>query len=311
MLKSQIEVGHAATVLRNLRSQERKFHSCITSPPYYKQRDYLHENQIGQENTPQEYIKNLVRVFHLVYDCLHEEGTLWINIGDTYANKQLLGIPWMLAFALQADGWMLQQGNIWHKPNAMTGGSPKRFIDAHEYLFVFSKHKDYYFDRFAAQEPGVTTETRNRRSVISIPTKSSKLNHFALMPPDLAELCVLVSTSTRCCEQCLIQSTRVLKKTRIATRPGAKTKTTGNAKREGNRDPQRHITKYKMVGWEPQCRCAAEKLQPIVLDPFSGMATTGVAAVKHCRRYLGIEINPETAAASRVVLNKAQSNLGV
>ena len=230
-----------------------KARCCITSPPYYGLRDYGGEsNQIGQESTPEEYIKEMVEVFRLVRDCLTDDGTLWLNIGDSYYNyrpgksypkqtfsktnqdlpeytpkrankltnykeKDLIGIPWMLAFALRSDGWYLRQDIIWHKPNPMPESVKDRCTKSQEYLFLLSKNKNYYYDNESIKEPAKDWGTRdrtngkyhnkgtglqphsgltksypkkNKRSVWSITKKPYKGAHFATFPPELVEPCI-------------------------------------------------------------------------------------------------------------------------
>jgi DNA modification methylase len=203
---------------------------CVTSPPYYGLRDYGGEaDQIGQEETPEEYVANLVEIFSKVRDCLTDDGTLWVNIGDSYAAKSmgdikpkdLIGIPWMLAFALRADGWYLRQDIIWHKPNPMPENVKDRCTKSHEYLFLFSKQKKYFFDHEAMKEKAtgerwggnkpmnlnntkdtdnqfsglsrarkMLYETRNKRSVWSVLPKPYAGAHFAVYPPELIEPCI-------------------------------------------------------------------------------------------------------------------------
>ena len=194
---------------------------CVTSPPYYGLRNYGDEDkQIGQENTPEEYIQNLVEVFRGVRDVLTDDGTLWLNIGDSYYNyrpgkayvkqtvasnnqdlpeyspkrsnrldglkeKDLIGIPWMLAFALRADGWYLRQDIIWHKPNPMPESVRDRCTKSHEYIFLLSKNQNYYFDVDSIKEP-----TRRKRSVWNVTKKPYRGSHFAVFPPDLIEPCI-------------------------------------------------------------------------------------------------------------------------
>jgi len=200
-----------------------KARCCITSPPYYGLRNYGDEdNQIGQEQTPEEYIQEMVKVFRLVRDCLTDDGTLWLNIGDSYYNyrpgkgqalvqqtvsnskqdlpdkcarrgnklkgykeKDLIGIPWMLAFALRADGWYLRQDIIWSKGNPMPESVRDRCTKSHEYLFLLSKNQNYYFDVDAIKEP-----TRRKRSVWNINKKAYKDAHFAVYPPELVIPCI-------------------------------------------------------------------------------------------------------------------------
>jgi len=209
--------------LDTLKQFDEKPRCCITSPPYYGLRDYGGEdNQIGQEESPEEYIQNLVKVFREVRNLLTEDGTLWLNIGDSYYNyrpgrgqslvkqtvskskqdlpdkcarrgnkleglkeKDLIGIPWMLAFALRADGWYLRQDIIWNKPNPMPESVRDRCTKSHEYIFLLSKSQNYYFDVDAIKEP-----TRRKRSVWNIQTKPYRGAHFAVFPPDLIEPCI-------------------------------------------------------------------------------------------------------------------------
>jgi len=241
--------------LETLKQFDEKPRCCITSPPYYGLRDYGGEgNQIGQEESPEEYIQKLVLVFREVYNLLTEDGTLWLNIGDSYYNyrpgkgqslvkqtvsnskqdlpdkcarrgnkldglkeKDLIGIPWMLAFALRADGWYLRQDIIWHKPNPMPESVKDRCTKSHEYLFLLSKNKKYYYDNESIKEPAKDWGTRdrtngkyhnegtglqphsgltksyakkNKRSVWSVTKKPYKGAHFATYPPDLIEPCI-------------------------------------------------------------------------------------------------------------------------
>ena len=202
---------------------DEKARCCVTSPPYYGLRNYGdEENQIGHEQTPEEYVEEMVKVFRLVRDCLTDDGTVWLNIGDSYYNyrpgkgqalskqtlakndqdlptkcarrgnkldglkeKDLIGIPWLLAFALRADGWYLRQDIIWNKPNPMPDSVRDRCTKSHEYIFLLSKSQNYYFDVDAIKEP-----TRRKRSVWDITKKPYKDAHFAVFPPDLIEPCI-------------------------------------------------------------------------------------------------------------------------
>ena len=273
-----------------------KARCCITSPPYYGLRDYGGESkQIGQEDTPEEYIQSLVDVFRKVRDCLTDDGTLWVNIGDSYYNyrpgksypkqtvsktnqdlpeytpkranklegykeKDLIGIPWMLAFALRADGWYLRQDIIWHKPNPMPESVKDRCTKSHEYLFLLSKNKNYYYDHESIKEKAVgerwggnkpinmdnTKDTdnqfsgltrprkmvydkRNKRSVWKVTNRPYKGSHFAVFPPELITPCIL----------------------------------------------------------------AGSEKNDIILDPFMGSGTTAMVAKELGRYYLGCELHEE------------------
>ena len=271
--------------------------TCVTSPPYYGLRDYGGEkNQIGLEQTPEEYIDQLVQVFREVHRVLKDDGTLWVNIGDSYYNyrsgkgqalpkqtvsksnqdlpqvnpkrgnkldglkeKDMIGIPWMLAFALRNDGWYLRQDIIWHKPNPMPESVKDRCTKSHEYIFLLSKNRTYYYDNEAIKEPvkqdwgtrnrtkgkyhnsgtglsvhtGLTKsyERKNKRDVWSVTNKPYKDAHFAVFPPDLIEPCIL----------------------------------------------------------------AGSKAGDIVLDPFMGSGTTAMVSKQHGRYYIGCELHDKYA----------------
>ena len=212
-----------------------KVQTIVTSPPYWGLRDYGMDGQIGLEPTIQEYVANMVEVFSLCRELLADDGTLWLNIGDSYASyrdgkatpdtargesvgtlvdkgrasnrmastfkgtsvkhKDLCGIPWRLAFALQDEGWHLRQDIIWHKPNPMPESVTDRCTKAHEYLFLLSKNERYYFDSDTIKERSANgIETRNRRSVWTISTESFSGAHFAVFPPALIEPCILAGS---------------------------------------------------------------------------------------------------------------------
>jgi DNA modification methylase len=240
---------------------------CVTSPPYFGLRDYGAEGQIGLESLAEEYVAQLVHVFRGVRDMLADDGTLWLNLGDSYgAGKQLMGVPWSVAFALKADGWYLRSDIIWHKPNAMPESITDRPTKAHEYLFLLAKSERYYYDADAIKEPvseasdfGKARPTaampsgngdevndlrtrkrlgngsvgspdgRNRRSVWSIHTQPFDGAHFAVFPRTLIEPCILAGS-----------------------RPG-----------------------------------------DVVLDPFMGSGTTAQVAEHLGRQWIGCELNPE------------------
>lgn len=291
---NKIEFGDCRETMRRWAVDGIKVQTCVTSPPYYGLRDYGHDGQIGLEDTPEEYIKAMVEVFRCVWDVLADDGTLWLNIGDSYYNyrpgkgqalvkqtvannnqdlpqtcarrgnkldglkeKDLIGIPWMLAFALRADGWYLRQDIIWHKPNPMPESVQDRCTKAHEYIFLLSKSQKYFYDNEAIKYPvkedwgtrnrsggkyhkdgtGLQPHSglensysvANKRSVWSVTTKPYKGAHFATFPPDLIEPCIL----------------------------------------------------------------AGSKEMDIVLDPFMGSGTTAYVAMQNGRKYLGCELNED------------------
>jgi len=204
------------------------FRCCVTSPPYWGLRDYGDEHQIGAEPRLEDYLKNLRAVFAEVRRTLADDGTLWLNIGDGYTSggrtwrdadkknkgramdyraptpdglkpKDLIGVPWRLAFALQDEGWYLRSDIIWHKPNCQPESVRDRPTRAHEYLFLFSKSEKYYYDHEAIKEPTATAGAegaglKNRRSVWSINTESFAGAHFATFPTKLVEPCILAGS---------------------------------------------------------------------------------------------------------------------
>jgi site-specific DNA-methyltransferase (cytosine-N4-specific) len=218
---SLIIEGDALYALKSL--PDRSVRCAITSPPYWGLRDYGIQRQIGLESTLSEFIAHLVEIFSEVKRVLSDDGTLWLNIGDGYTSgnrgyrasdkknparamtvrpntpeglkpKDLQGIPWRLAFALQDDGWYLRSDVVWNKPNAMPESVKDRPSRVHEYLFMLTKSKRYYYDHEAVREPGLNGRLRNRRSVWNINTQPFPDAHFATFPPKLIEPCILAST---------------------------------------------------------------------------------------------------------------------
>lgn len=401
-----IHLGDCRKILKGLPANS--VHCCVTSPQYWGLRDYGHEDQIGQEKHPQEFVEKMVLLFRDLRRVLRDDGTLWLNLGDSYATgggavgrcpgggeqgerflrqgmintqpnrmkldgfkpKDLVGIPWRVALALQADGWWLRQDIIWAKPNPMPESVTDRCTKAHEYMFLLTKSERYYFDNQAIQESSITGddrrpygsqgawdmdgrdeakrpngkprtagnkshkyvdeyesseteehrtkaglmkvadvpwEKRNKRSVWTVSTKPYGGAHFAVFPPDLIEPCILAGTSEHgCCPECGTPWHRIIEKDRKATRPGNDTKI-GRASDDsdspyerhsgtivGNRDPQRHCTVTKTVGWEAGCECGnANQVPCVVLDPFTGSGTTAEVARKNGCHFVGCELNPE------------------
>lgn len=268
-----IVVGDTRKELEKL--PEKSFHCCVTSPPYWGLRDYGFEGQIGAETTVADYIASLVAVFAMVRRTLRDDGTLWLNIGDSYTSggrtwrdpdkknpargmnyraptpdglkpKDLIGIPWRLAFALQADGWYLRSDIVWYKPNCQPESVKDRPTQAHEYLFLLTKSQDYYYDHTSIREATKDGRgTRNRRSVWEINTEPYAGAHFAVFPPALVRPCVV----------------------------------------------------------------AGSPANGLVLDPFFGSGTTGFVAVEQGRRCVGIELKEEYAELARKRLRNVQTTL--
>ena len=305
---NRVIFGDCRDTMRDLKAQGVRVQCCVTSPPYYGLRDYGHPGQIGLEKTPAEYVAALVEVFECARDLLADDGVLWLNLGDSYAGyhgnknselptsstngwtngynenkrgsarpqdiglkpKDLIGIPWRVAFALQAAGWYLRQDIIWHKPNPMPESVRDRCTKAHEYIFLLTKGPRYFFDAAAMREPGVYPAGtkgakgsasrmgvknvnarppeykvydgfRNRRSVWTVATRPYKGAHFATFPPALIEPCILAGS-----------------------RPG-----------------------------------------DIVLDPFMGSGTTAEVAQALGRQWVGCELNPEYAPLQQARMAQA------
>lgn len=303
---NKIYHGHCLEVLKTLPSET--VNTVVTSPPYWGLRDYGVDGQIGLENSVEEYVSALVEVFREIKRILKDDGTVWLNLGDAYAGsgkgawvekdkqkhvyvpnpkgnetkinniptglkaKDLIGLPWKVAFALQADGWYLRQDIIWHKSNPMPESVTDRPTRAHEYIFLMSKQPKYYYDHEAIKIPsknpvddrgargnkkriptnlingirnsGVYPKA-NKRSVWQVPTKPFKEAHFAVYPEDLIEPCIL----------------------------------------------------------------AGCPLDGVVLDPFFGSGTTGLVALKHGRNFIGIELNPDYIKIAEKRLSKVQLEL--
>lgn len=220
--ESSILEGDALSVLARL--PDESVQCVITSPPYWGLRDYSIDGQIGHEDTLPQFINRLVGVFAEVRRVLKNDGVLWLNIGDGYTSgnrryratdkknparamtvrpdtpeglkpKDLIGVPWRLAFALQADGWYLRSDIVWSKPNAMPESVKDRPARSHEYMFLLTKSEKYFYDHEAVKEPAANGKLRNRRSVWSINTEPSSWAHFATFPTKLIEPCVLAATN--------------------------------------------------------------------------------------------------------------------
>jgi DNA modification methylase len=351
MASHKILQGDCIETLRTL--PDCSVHCVVTSPPYWGLRDYGHDGQIGLEPTPEAYVTRIVEVFREVRRVLRDDGTLWLNLGDSYYAggwecrrvnavgngsmppehrksgiakdinglkvKDLVGIPWRVAFALQADGWWLRQDIIWHKPNPMPESVRDRCTKAHEYVFLLTKSERYFYDAEAVSEKSAAVtdvmksgERRNRRSVWTVTTKPYKGAHFATMTPQLAELCILAGTSSDgCCSACGAPRERVVERQRTPTRPGADTKVTGDSMTDGNRDPKRHVTTTKTTGWKSTCDHSEGTPPCVVLDPFAGSGTTLAVAAELGRMGIGCELNPEYVALAeeRIAKSKAKHPL--
>jgi len=337
-------VGDAKEKLKEL--PDESVQTVITSPPYWSLRDYKAKGQIGREETPQEYVRNLADIFDEVWRVLHPTGTVWLNIGDSYIGsstvssgktssidsekyhdetnnrpnkkatgslkkKDLVGVPWRVAFELQDRGWWLRQDIIWSKTTPMPESVTDRCTNIHEYIFLLSKSKKYYYDYHSIKEPlsqqtkdgndvdvGFKSVGRNKWSVWDVKTASFGDAHFAAYPVELIEPCVAAGTSERGgCSNCGSPYERVIEKgdpvyqdagnRKVADAPGAEL---------SDKSYFRHGKIYgrDMKGWKSTCNCnAGEPVSQTVLDPFMGRGTTGAASLKNGRKFIGIDINEE------------------
>lgn len=253
------------------RVPEESVSTIVTSPPYYKQRDYGYPAQLGNEESPQEYVEKLVRIFRECKRALSKHGTLWLNLGDKYLNGQLLGLPWKVAFALQDDGWILRSDIIWHKPNAMPSSVKKRPTTDHEYIFLFSKGNSYYYDADAIREPHVTFTEKSRM-------KGGR-NHFNERggTPELGKNSGNPNLHNSRWDQAFHpkgRNRRTVWQIPLSKFPGT------------------HFAVFPETLVE-LCVKAGSPEGGIILDPFSGSGTTALVARRLGRRYIGIDCNSD------------------
>lgn len=309
----------------------------VTSPPYWGLRDYGHDGQIGLEQTPDEYVAEMIAVFREVHRVLKDDGTLWLNLGDSYSGsgkgpagnlgakhnerhlehkhsaivpeglkpKDLIGIPWRVAFALQAEGWWLRQDIIWHKPNPMPESVTDRCTKSHEYLFLLTKSAKYYFNHEAIKEPlAESSKSRLRQNVAE--QKGSDRVPGKTNGPMKA-----VASGIRFGGNKDGDSSDP----KHATKSGNEWVADENALR--NKRSVWSITTKPFKGAhfavmpealvEP-CILAGSKEGDLILDPFLGSGTVAVVAVKHGRRWVGCELNPAYAEIAKSRIEK-QTNL--
>jgi site-specific DNA-methyltransferase (cytosine-N4-specific) len=320
--------GDADLMLRRVRAGS--VHCCVTSPPYFRLRHYGDGGalELGREASVEEYVARLVDVFAEVRRVLHPSGVAWLNLGDcTGPEKQLLGVPWRVAFALQDDGWLLRSEVVWQKSKCLPTSASDRPAYAHEQLFLLAKQPGYFYDAEAVREPSSAPDapegaTRNRRSVWTLPAASYPGAHCAVMPTKLAEVCVLAGTSAHgCCLRCGAPYRRLVEKgdqldADYLRYCGANASggTNSRARKDfaAAKAQDASATKARIlagmrerttVGWAAGCDCAAGAPTPaVVLDPFCGAGTTGLAALEQGRSFVGIELYRENIAQTRTRL---------
>jgi DNA modification methylase len=317
--------GDASQMLRRL--PDASIHCCVTSPPYFKLRRYGNAAaELGGERSVDEYVANLVDVFIEVRRILHPSGVLFLNLGDSYGpGKQLLGVPWRVAFALQDDGWLLRSEVIWHKTSCRPESVTDRPARAHETVFLFAKGPRYFYDAEAVREPASGAAgasagaTRVGRSVWTFPATKYPGAHCAVMPTKLAELAVLAGSSAHgCCPRCGAPYTRLVELGDQLDQDYLRycgADQTGGTKSRARKDyaaaksqdasaMKAHILarmcERKTVGWAATCDCDAGPPTPaVVLDPFCGAGTTGLVALEQGRSFVGIELYRDNVDETR------------
>lgn len=288
-------------------------HCCVTSPPYFNLRDYRTQGQIGMERTPEEYIEKLVRVFREVRRVLRQDGTLWVNIGDSYATssgpqpptntrnkcghtskavpagykkKDLIGIPWMLAFALRADGWYLRQDIIWQKPNCMPESVKDRCTKCHEHIFLLSKSPQYYFDAEAISEPVAESTIKRCLQDIESQKGSDRQPNRGGRPMTAA----LPRFGGNKYGADASPETRTKSGREYTPKPRRNKRDVWTVSTRGFKGAHFAVFPPDLVR---PCILAGAPAGGLVLDPFFGSGTVGVVALQEGRNFIGTEINPE------------------
>lgn len=328
--KATILVGDAVTRLRDIQCESVR--TCVTSPPYWGLRDYGNDGQLGLEATPNEFVESLCQVFDEVWRVLADDGTLWVNLGDSYAgsslsrasnngragygnpregtvsrmgnglkHKDLVGIPWRFAFAMQDRGWYLRQDIIWAKPNPMPESVTDRCTKSHEYVFLLTKNPRYYFDGDAIREPLAESSLARLAQDIENQTGSTRAHG---------------GTKT---DGTMKATARMVKKSDVTRGGFGRDGTPGRSDHQGPTGGEEMVPegRNKRSVWNvgvasfkdahfavypPElitpCILAGSAEGDTVLDPFSGSGTTGEVALKFGRNYVGCELNPDYARLS-------------
>jgi site-specific DNA-methyltransferase (adenine-specific) len=283
----QIICADAEVALRGLPQQS--VQCIVTSPPYFRQRDYQTNQQIGKEDSPDSYVQKLVSVFRECHRVLSRTGLLWLNLGDKYDEGQLLGMPWRVAFAIQKAGWLLRSDVIWHKTNAMPASVKNRPTTDHEYVFMFSKSPDYFYDADAVREPHVTFTERSRMR--------GGRGHFGKRggTPEKGKNGGNPNLHTARWDQAfhpLGRNKRTVWQIPLSKYPDA------------------HFAVFpeKLV---ETCILASTRTNDLVLDPFIGSGTTAAMAQKLGRHYVGIDCNEHYCALAIARVQEVQPALGL
>lgn len=282
---SRILCGDAREMLSELPAGSAD--TVVTSPPYYRQRDYEDPRQIGTEETPEEYVSSLVGIMQECRRVLSDAGTLWLNVGDKYRNGRLLGMPWRVALALGDAGWILRSDIIWHKPNAMPHSAKKRPTLDHEYIFLFSKSSQYYYDADAIREPHVTLTDKSRMR--------GGRSHFGTRngTPERGKNAGNVNLHDARWDQAFHPKGR--NRRTVWSVPLGKFR-------------EAHFAVFPPQLIQP-CVLAGSPPGGVVLDPFFGAGTVGLVATELGRSYIGVELNPDYVEMARRRLASVQVDL--
>lgn len=294
--------GNVLRVLPHLPSNS--VHSVVTSPPYWMMRDYNNNSEeIGQENTLEEYVDNITKVFKEVYRVLRDDGVAWLNIGDSYTEDDgsINGSAWKCAFSLRDNGWVIRQDIVWYAPNKMPESVTVRCSKSHEYIFMLTKSDKYYFDHIAIRTKTDDNSYANKRSVWVVPVKPYPGSHTATFSPELIEPCILSSTSEQgCCYECGKPYERIVKKIKGTPtdrpvrkkQPDRSFQWSRNALAESGSTLDGTHAKYETLGWRKNCVCLTDRILPCtVLDPFAGTGTTVATALTLNRAGIGVDLS--------------------
>lgn len=259
--------GEALQVLKSF--PDSMVQAVVTSPPYYGQRDYGNDNQIGTETSPDEYLNRLLDIFDEIKRVLKEDGTLWINIGDKYIDGNLAGLPWRLAIGLKERGWILRSDIIWHKPNAMPSSVQNRPTTDHEYIFLFTKTSKYYYDSDSIREPHITFSEESKM-------KGGR-NHLGKKDgtPELGKNSGNANLHRGRWDQAFHPK-------------GRNKRTVWQVSLSKFREAHFAVFPEKLI--EP-CILAGSPEGSLILDPFFGAGTTGIVSMSNGRKFIGIELN--------------------
>jgi DNA modification methylase len=281
------------------------------------------DQQIGLEATPAAYVARMVDVFREVRRVIRDDASVYVNLGDSYSDKQLLGIPWRFVFAMQDAGWLFREEIIWQKPNPMPESVRDRCTRSHEYIFHFTKSPRYWYDAQAVAEDSVNDRmrgpalhpdlistngngglarrpiepTRNRRSVWTINPANFREAHFATFPEDIPEICIKAACPEWCCDQCGAPYEAQVE--RVAAVPQRSSPSLDATRNDTARSGGFYDAQVVNYGYAPSCACNAGKRAGVVLDPFMGAGTVAMVAKRLHRCYIGCDLNAEYVKMAR------------